>query len=32
VWLIFIYAKSKRDSIDGNVLKELKHEIEKTID
>lgn len=32
IWLIFIYAKSKQDSINGNVLKELKHEIEKTID
>ncbi|MFH0935166.1 MAG: type II toxin-antitoxin system RelE/ParE family toxin [Pseudomonadota bacterium] len=29
VWLLFIYAKSKRDSIDGSVLKELKNEIEK---
>ena len=32
IWLIFIYAKSKRDSIDGSVLKELKNEIEKTIE
>lgn len=32
IWLIFIYAKSKKDSIDGNVLKELKNEIEKTIE
>lgn len=31
IWLIFIYAKSKLDSIDGNVLKELKNEIEKSI-
>jgi len=32
IWLILIYAKSKKDSIDGNVLKELKNEIEKTIE
>lgn len=32
VWLLFIYAKSKRDSIDGSVLKELKNEIEKAIE
>lgn len=32
VWLLFIYAKSKRDSIDGGVLKELKNEIEKNIE
>lgn len=31
IWLIFIYAKSKKDSIDGSTLKELKNEIEKTI-
>ena len=31
IWLILIYAKSKLDSISGNVLKELKNEIEKTI-
>jgi hypothetical protein len=32
IWLIYMYAKSKRDSIDGSVLKELKHEIEKTVE
>lgn len=32
IWLIFMYAKSKRGSIGGNVLKELKNEIEKTIE
>lgn len=32
IWLIFIYAKSKKDSIDGSILKELKNEIEKTIE
>ena len=32
IWLIYIYAKSKKDSIDGSVLKELKNEIEKTIE
>ena len=32
IWLIFIYAKSKKDSIAGSILKELKNEIEKTIE
>jgi len=32
IWLLMIYAKSKRDSIDGKILKELKDEIEKTIE
>lgn len=32
IWLIFIYAKNKLDSIDGKILKELKNEIEKTLD
>ena len=31
-WLLLIYAKNKLDSIDGKILKELKNEIEKTID
>lgn len=31
-WLLLIYAKSKLDSIEGKILKELKNEIEKTID
>jgi hypothetical protein len=32
IWLIFMYAKNKMDSIDGATLKEIKNEIEKTID
>lgn len=32
IWLIFMYAKNKQGSINGNILKELKNEIEKTID
>ncbi|GAB1233385.1 type II toxin-antitoxin system RelE/ParE family toxin [Ferrigenium sp. UT5] len=32
IWLLMIYAKSKLDSVDGNILKELKDEIEKTIE
>jgi len=32
IWLVFMYAKSKKDSIDGSILKELKNEIEKTIE
>jgi hypothetical protein len=32
IWLIFMYAKSKLDSIDGTTLKEIKDEIEKNID
>ena len=32
IWLVFIYAKSKLDSISAKTLRELKHEIEKTID
>ncbi len=32
IWLVFIYAKSKLDSINAKTLKEIKHEIEKTID
>jgi hypothetical protein len=30
--LIFMYAKSKLDAIAGKTLKELRDEIEKTID
>jgi hypothetical protein len=32
IWLIFIYAKSKLDAIAGQALKEMKDEIEKSID
>lgn len=32
IWLILIYPKNKQDSIDAKILKEIKHEIEKTID
>lgn len=32
IWLIFMYAKSKLDAIAGKALKEMKDEIEKTID
>ncbi len=32
IWLVFIYAKNKLDSINAKTLKEIKHEIEKTID
>lgn len=32
VWLLFIYAKAKLDSIAGEVLREMKDEIEKTLD
>ena len=32
IWLVFIYAKSKLDSISSKTLKEIKYEIEKTID
>lgn len=32
IWLVFIYAKSKLDTISAKTLKEIKHEIEKTID
>ncbi len=32
IWLILIYSKNKQDSIDAKILKEIKHEIEKTID
>lgn len=32
IWLILIYAKSKLDSISGDQLRKVKHEIEKTID
>lgn len=32
IWLVFIYAKSKMDSISAKTLKEIKYEIEKTID
>jgi hypothetical protein len=32
IWLVLIYSKNKQDSIDAKILKEIKHEIEKTID
>jgi hypothetical protein len=32
VWLLFMYAKAKLDSIAGEVLREMKDEIEKTLD
>lgn len=32
IWLLLIYAKSKLDSVDGKILKEMKDEIEKTIE
>lgn len=32
IWLVFIYAKSKLDSINAKILQEIKHAIEKTID
>ncbi len=32
IWLLMIYAKSKLDSVNGKILKELKDEIEKTIE
>lgn len=32
IWLVFIYAKSKLDSISAKTLKEIKYEIEKTFD
>jgi len=32
IWLLLIYAKSKMDSVDGKILKEMKDEIEKTIE
>jgi hypothetical protein len=32
IWLLMIYAKSKLDSVGGKILKELKDEIEKTIE
>ncbi|SDH89318.1 transcriptional regulator [Nitrosomonas sp. Nm132] len=32
IWLVFIYAKSKLDTLSAKTLKEIKHEIEKTID
>ncbi|MCW5608918.1 MAG: type II toxin-antitoxin system RelE/ParE family toxin [Nitrosomonas sp.] len=32
IWLVFIYAKSRLDSISAKTLKEMKYEIEKTFD
>ncbi len=32
IWLVYIYAKSKLDSISGEQLRKVKNEIEKTID
>ena len=32
VWLLFMYAKAKLDSIAGEVLREMKDEIEKALD
>ena len=32
IWLILIYAKNKLGSVDGKILKEIKNEIEKTIE
>jgi hypothetical protein len=32
IWLVLIYSKNKQDSIDAKIFKEIKHEIEKTID
>jgi hypothetical protein len=32
VWLLFMYAKAEPDSIAGEVLREMKDEIEKAID
>jgi hypothetical protein len=32
VWLLFMYAKAELDSIAGEVLREMKDEIEKAID
>lgn len=31
-WLLFMYAKAELDSIAGEVLREMKDEIEKAID
>lgn len=31
IWLLFIYAKARLDTLAGNVLREMKDEIEKTI-
>lgn len=32
IWLMFMYSKSKLDSIAGQVLREMKDEIEKALD
>jgi len=32
VWLLFMYAKAKLNSIAAEVLREMKDEIEKTLD
>ncbi len=32
IWLALIYSKNKQDSISAKTLKEIKYEIEKTID
>ena len=32
IWLMFMYSKSGLDSIAGQVLREMKNEIEKAID
>lgn len=32
IWLVFMYAKAELDTITGEVLREMKDEIEKTID
>ena len=32
IWLALIFSKNKQDSIDAKILKEIKYEIEKTID
>lgn len=32
IWLLLIYAKSKLDTVDGKILKEMKNEIEKTFE
>lgn len=32
IWLVMIYAKSKLESVSGDLLRKVKNEIEKTID
>jgi hypothetical protein len=32
VWLLFMYSKARLDTLTGEILREMKDEIEKTLD